>query len=203
MYKIKVSEDKFLEEIVSELEKGENIERSLFNIKYIPEELKLKMQIGTTFKEILQELEFETFIIQNLLNSLITSNSKDSREKIKITIKLIKKRDEVIKEKKSFLQTHRRRIGLIRIITLVIIGVFSGFYPLYSNLYGVLLDTTRSNSGEFLNIGMISFFFINILNNYFLLKMADEKRLKYKLAIVGILHIIIVKIVFDLFTKLI
>ena len=113
-------------------------------------------------------------------------------EKIKITADLIKMREEALKEKENTLNVHGRRLKIIRYVTLITIAIIAGFSPLFSNLFSFFNTGEISSSLPFWSILSISFLIINILNNYFLLKMSNEKKMSIRLIFVVFIHIITV-----------
>ena len=185
----------FLDDVASQIENGENLERALFQIENMPSELLVRLQLGEELVDVLSSLEFEDPSIINLFTSLNQAESFEMLERVKITSKLMKKREETLKEKENTLKIHQRRLRIIRFVTMVTIAIMGGFSPLFSNLYAFI------NTGEFLNSFSIlsnlsiSFLFINLLNNYFLLKMSNENKITARIVFVILIHITIVIII--------
>ena len=174
------------------LEDGENLERSLFSIDSVPEENLVKLQLGGDFIDVISNIEFDYPALINLFSSIKNSNTTDILEKIKITADLIKRREEALKEKENTLNVHGRRLKIIRYVTLITIAIIAGFSPLFSNLFSFFNTGEISKSLPFWSILSISFLIINILNNYFLLKMSNEKKMSIRLMFVVFIHIITV-----------
>ncbi|MFW9851665.1 MAG: hypothetical protein ACFFDS_01840 [Candidatus Thorarchaeota archaeon] len=185
----------FLQEMAMKLEEGENLERSLFSIDSIPEENLVKLQLGGDFIDVISNIEFDYPALINLFSSMRNSNTIEVLEKIKITADLIKMREEVLKEKENTLNVHGRRLKIIRYVTLVTIAIIAGFSPLFSNLFSFFNTGEISNSLPFWSILSVSFLIINILNNYFLLKMSNEKKISIRLIFVIFIHLITVIVV--------
>ncbi len=174
------------------LEDGENLERSLFSIDSVPEENLVKLQLGGDFIDVISNIEFDYPTLINLFLSIKNSNTTEVLEKIKITADLIKMREEALKEKENTLNVHGRRLKIIRYVTLITIAIIAGFSPLFSNLFSFFNTGEISRSLPFWSILSISFLIINILNNYFLLKMSKEKKMLVRLIFVVFIHIITV-----------
>ena len=174
------------------LEEGENLERSLFSIDSVPEGDLVKLQLGGDFIDVISNIEFDYPALINLFTSIKKSNTVEVLEKIKITADLIKMREEALKEKENTLNVHGRRLKIIRYVTLITIAIIAGFSPLFSNLFSFFNTGEISSSLPFWSILSISFLIINILNNYFLLKMSNEKKMSIRLIFVVFIHIITV-----------
>ena len=192
MSKLDCPDYRFLQEIAMNLEKGENLERSLFSIDSIPKEYLMKVQLGGDFIDVISDIEFDYPTLINLFSSLKNSNFSEILDRIKTTAKLIKMREEALKEKENTLNIHGRRLRIIRYVTLITIAIIAGFSPLFSNLFSFFSNGEISSSLSFWSILSISFLIINILNNYFLLKMAKEKKIPIRLIFVILIHIITV-----------
>ena len=174
------------------LEEGENLERSLFSVDSVPDENLVKLQLGGDFIDVISEIEFDYPALVNLFSSIKNSNTTEVMEKIKTTADLIKMREEVLKEKENTLNVHGRRVKIIRYVTLVTIAIIAGFSPLFSNLFSFFNTGQISRFLPFWSILSISFLIINVLNNYFLLKMSKEKKVSIRLIFVVFIHIITV-----------
>jgi hypothetical protein len=174
------------------LEEGENLERSLFSIDSVPEENLVKLQLGGDFIDVISDIKFDYPALVNLFSSIKNSNTMEVLEKIKTTADLIKMREEVLKEKENTLNVHGRRLKIIRYVTMITISIIAGFSPLFSNLFSFFNTGEISRSLPFWSILSISFLIINILNNYFLLKMSKEKKMPIRLIFVVFIHIITV-----------
>ena len=109
-----------------------------------------------------------------------------------ITARLIKSREEAIQEKENTLKIHQRRIKIIRYVTSVTIAIIGGFSPIFANIYRFIQTNEFLNTPSFWSFLSVSFLLINLLNNYFLLKIGSEKNLKIRLLITLVLHFLIV-----------
>lgn len=182
----------FLDDVAFQIESGENLERALFQIENMPLDLLVRLQLGEELVDVLSSLEFNDPSIINLFTSLNYAESSEILERVKTTSKLMKMREETLKEKENTLKIHQRRLRIIRFVTMITIAIMGGFSPLFSNLYAFI------NTGEFLNSFSIvsnlsiSFLFINLLNNYFLLKMSNENKITARIVFVILIHIAIV-----------
>ncbi len=174
------------------LEDGENLERSLFSIDSVPKEHLVRLQLGGDFIDVISNIEFDYPALINLFSSIKNSNTAEILERIKITAKLIKMREEALKEKENTLNVHGRRLKIIRYVTLITIAIIAGFSPLFSNLFSFFNTGEISVSLPFWSILSISFLIINILNNYFLLKMSNERKISIRLIFVIFIHMITV-----------
>jgi len=192
MSKLKCPDYRFLQEIAMNLEKGENLEKSLFSIDSIPKKLLMKLQLGGDFIDVISDIEFDYPALINLFSSIKNSNASEILDRVKTTAKLIKMREEALKEKENTLNIHGRRLRIIRYVTLLTIAIIAGFSPLFSNLFSFFNNGEISGSLSFWSILSISFLIINILNNYFLLKMGKEKKILVRLIFVILIHIITV-----------
>ncbi|MEE9409771.1 MAG: hypothetical protein V3V41_02470 [Candidatus Heimdallarchaeota archaeon] len=195
MIELQSMDYEFLDEIAFHIENGENLERALFHIENIPLEITIRLQLGEELIDVLSSLEFSNPSILNLFASLSFADSSEVLENVKITSKLMRMREETLREKENTIKIHQRRLGIIRFVTMITIAIMGGFSPLFTNLYAFI------NTGEFLSSFSIvsalsiSFLLINLLNNYFLLKMGNESKLVIRLVVVIMIHIIIVIIV--------
>ncbi|NPD89408.1 MAG: hypothetical protein HGN29_11865 [Asgard group archaeon] len=192
MTKVERSDYVFLQEIATYIENGENFERALFNIKFLPDELLLRLQLGDELIGILSSVDFNYPSMVSLFSSINYSDSSDILKKIKITAKLIKNREEAIQEKENVLKIHQRRIKIIRYVTSITIAMIGGFSPIFANIYSLIQTNEFLNTPSFWSFLSISFLFINLLNNYFLLKIGNEKNIKIRLIIVLVLHFLII-----------
>ena len=145
MIKIKSSDHTFLNDIVFFMENGENLERALFQIENVPTETLIRLQLGEELLDVLSSLEFNNPAIINLFSSLKYANSSEILERIKTTSKLLRMREETLKEKENTLKIHQRRLRIIRYVTLITISIMGGFSPLFTNIFSFI------NTGEFLN----------------------------------------------------
>jgi hypothetical protein len=114
---------------------------------------------------------------------------------MRTTAELIRKREEILQEKENAINIQKRRLKIIRYVTLITIAIIAGFSPLFTNIYSLIENGVFQSTFTFFSVLSISFLLVNILNNYFLLKMVNERNMKFKLGIVVILHIGIVIIV--------
>ncbi|MBY8999309.1 MAG: hypothetical protein KGD64_00135 [Candidatus Heimdallarchaeota archaeon] len=205
MYKLSFSDHILLQEIAQQIEKGENLERAIFSIEGFPEELLLRMQLGEEAIEILSSLELDYPTITNLFASTAQADTKDVVERLRSTSKLIRMREEALEERNDLLKIHRRRMRIIRYVTLITIAMIAGFSPLFSNFYSLISAGDFEFSFSFTIWSLLSFSFliINCLNNYYLLKMSNETRMIFKMVVVFILHIAIVIMVQSFFSNLI
>lgn len=174
------------------LEEGENLERSLFLIDSVPKKHLIKLQLGGDFIDVISGIEFDYPALVNLFSSIKNSNTSEILERIITTAELIKMREEALKEKENNLNVHRRRLKIIRYVTLITIAIIAGFSPLFSNLFSFFNTGEISSSLSFWSILSISFLIINVLNNYFILKMSNEKRKSIRLIFVIVIHLITV-----------
>lgn len=205
MYKLPFSDYVLLQEIAQQMEKGENLERAIFAIEEFPQELLMKVQLGEEGVEALSSLHLDYPAIINLFASVSQADSSETVERLKTTSKLIKLREEALKEKEDLVKVHKRRMKIIRYVTTITIAMIAGFSPLFTNFYSLI------SSGEFqfsFTISIwtflsFSFLAINCLNNYYLSKMSDEKKVGFKLVVVLILHVSIVVMVQFFFSSLI
>ncbi len=192
MIKVECSDYTFLQEIATQLENGENLERAFFNINFLPDELLLRLQLGDELIGVLSTIDFNYPSMVSLFSSINYSDSSDILKKIKITARLIKSREEAIQEKENVLKIHQRRIKIIRYVTSVTIAMIGGFSPIFANIYRLIQTNEFLNTPSFWSFLSVSFLLINLLNNYFLLKIGNEKNLKIRLLITLVLHFLIV-----------
>jgi hypothetical protein len=192
MVETKFSDYAFLQEIATQLENGENIERALFKSNLLSDELLLRIQLGEEITGVLSSIDFNYPTMVSLFSSINSSDSSDILKKVKITAKLIKSREEAIKEKENTLKIHQRRIKIIRYVTSITIAMIGGFSPIFANIYGFIENNEFQNTPSFWSFLSVSFLLINLLNNYFLLKIGNEKKIKVRLVITLILHILII-----------
>ena len=205
MYKLSFSDHVLLQEIAQQLEKGENLERAIFSIEGFPEELLLRMQLGEEAIEILSSLELDYPTVTNLFASAAQADTRDVIERLNSTSKLIKIREEALEERNDLVKIHRRRMRIIRYVTLITIAMIAGFSPIFSNFYSLISagDFRFSLSFTLWSFLSFSFLVINGLNNYYLLKMSNENRMIFKMVVVFILHIAIVIAVQTFFSNMI
>ena len=195
MTKLECLDHIFLDEVAFQIENGENLERALFQTENMPLDLLVRLQLGEELIDVISSLEFNDPSVINLFTSLNYAESSEILDRVKITSKLMKMREETLKEKENTLKIHQRRLRIIRFVTMITIAIMGGFSPLFSNLYAFI------NTGEFLNSFSIvsnlsiSFLFINVLNNYFLLKMSNENKITARIVFVILIHILIVILV--------
>ncbi|MCK4844615.1 MAG: hypothetical protein KAS95_02980 [Candidatus Heimdallarchaeota archaeon] len=189
MVKLKCTDQIFLVKLANQIEAGENIERSLFLIDEIPPELHMKLYLGEDITEILMAIEFNYPNILNLLSSTRNAEVEENVKRMRTTAELIRKREEILQEKENAINIQKRRLKIIRYVTLITIAIIAGFSPLFTNIYSLIENGVFQNTFTFFSVLSISFLLVNILNNYFLLKMVNERNIKIKLGIVAILHI--------------
>lgn len=189
MVKLKCTDQIFLVKLANQIEAGENIERSLFLIDEIPSELHMKLYLGEEITEILTSIEFNYPNILNLLSSTRNAEVEENVKRMRTTAELIRKREEILQEKENAINIQKRRLKIIRYVTLITIAIIAGFSPLFTNIYSLIENGVFQNTFTFFSVLSISFLLVNILNNYFLLKMVNERNIKIKLGIVAILHI--------------
>ena len=180
MNKLRTSDDIFLEEMASQIEGGKNLEQALFSLETVPPNIRYSLQLGEELIDVLSSIDFEYPSIVNLFSSLNKSNNEETLERIKTTAKLIKKRNEVLKEKETALSIHQRRMRIIRYVTLITIAIIAGFSPLFTGIYSFINTGEIVYSFSIFSALSISFLFINFLNNYFLLKMGNEENIPEK-----------------------
>ncbi len=192
MVKLECHDHVFLDEIAFQIENGENLERALFQIENIPSDLLVRLQLGEELIDVLSSLEFDDPSIINLFTSLNFAESSEMLNRVKTTSKLMKMREETLKEKENTLKIHQRRLRIIRFVTMITIAIMGGFSPLFSNLYSFINTGEFMSSFSILSNLSISFLFINLLNNYFLLKMSNENKITARIVFVLVIHIIIV-----------
>jgi hypothetical protein len=173
------------------LESGENLERAFFLTENVPEEILVRLQLGEELASIVTSISFKYPALANLFTSIDTAEELEVQERLKTTSKLIRIREEILKEKEATLKVHRRRIKIIRYVTMIIIAIIAGFSPIFSNLYEFINTGEFTTSLSIVSYLSISFLMINLLNNYYLLKMSNETHIKIRLIIVLILHSII------------
>ena len=205
MYKLSFSDHILLREIAKQMEKGENLERAIFFIEDFPRELRLRIQLGEEITDIFSSLKLDYPEIINLFASASHADTQKMIGRFKSTAELIRTREEALEERNDLLKVHIRRMQIIRYVTLVTIAMIAGFSPLFSNFYSLISTGDFSFSFSFTMWSFLSFSFlvINCLNNYYLLKMSNEKRIIFKVVIVFILHIAIVLAVQSFFSSLI
>ncbi|MHA1399170.1 MAG: hypothetical protein ACTSQE_02305 [Candidatus Heimdallarchaeaceae archaeon] len=195
MVKLRCSDDVFLKDIAALIENGKNLEQAIFSISYIPQEVLYSLQLGNNVIEALSIIEFEYPIIINLFSSLSLSNINENLKRIRTIANLIKRRNEILEEKNTLLRIHGRRMSIIRYITMLTIAIIAGISPLFTGIYSFLITGKIIYSFSLLTPFSISFLFINILNNYFLLKVSREKNIKVKILIVSLVHIVLVVLI--------
>ncbi len=191
MSNLNCTEFDFLSNVAFRLESGENLERAFFLTENVPGEILVRLQLGEELASIVTSISFKYPALSNLFGSIDNADESDILERLKITSRLIRIREETLKEKETTLKVHRRRIKIIRFITLVIIAIIAGFSPIFSNLYEFINTGEFTTSLSIVSYLSISFLMINLLNNYFLLKMSNETHIKIRLIIVLVLHSII------------
>ena len=130
--KLSCTEFDFLNNITFFLEGGENLERAFFLSEGVPEETLVKLQLGEELTSVISAIDFKYPALINLFSSVENADEEDILERLKTTSKLIRIREEILKEKETTLKVHRRRIKLIRYITLFIIAIIAGFSPIFS-----------------------------------------------------------------------
>ncbi len=192
MSKLNCTEFDFLSNIAFRLEGGENLERAFFLTEGVPEDILARLQLGEELTDIVSSIDFKYPALTNLFTSIDNADETDILERLMITSKLIRIREETLKEKETTLKVHRRRIKIIRFVTLVVIALIAGFSPIFSNLYEFINTGEFTTSLSILSYLSVSFLLINLLNNYYLLKMSNEKSIKIRLIIVIVLHVVIV-----------
>ncbi|MHA2357386.1 MAG: hypothetical protein ACXABK_01280 [Candidatus Heimdallarchaeaceae archaeon] len=192
MSKLVCSDYDFLSNIIIHLENGENLERAVFLLNDIPEDFLFSLQLGENLIDLLSSIEFNYPTITNLFSSINQSDLSDILERLRITARLIRNREEAILEKDNMLRIHQKRIKIIRYVTLLTIAIIGGFSPIFSNLFLFITTGAFVDSSSILSYLSIAFLFINLLNNYFLLKLSREEKILIRLSIVASLHIIIV-----------
>jgi len=192
MSELMCSDYNFLSNIIIQLENGENLERAFFLLNDIPENFLFRLQLGEDLIDLLSSIEFNYPTITNLFSSINQSDLPDILDRLRTTARLIRNREEAIHEKDSVLKVHQRRIKIIRYVTLLTIAIIGGFSPIFSNLFVFITTGEFLNSASILSYLSISFLFINLLNNYFLLKLSKEEKILARLFIVIVLHIVIV-----------
>ena len=205
MYKLSFSDHILLREIAQQMEKGENLERAMFFIEDFPRELLLRIQLGEEIIDVFSSLKLDYPEISNLFASASQADTQEMIERFRATAELIKMREDALEERNDLLKVHIRRMQIIRYVTLITIAMIAGFSPLFSNFYSLIStgDFSFSFSLTMWSFLSFSFLIINCLNNYYLLKMSNEKRIIFKVAIVFILHIAIVLVVQEFFSSLI
>ncbi|TFG08658.1 hypothetical protein EU534_02670 [Candidatus Heimdallarchaeota archaeon] len=191
MSELNCTEYDFLNNIAFKLESGENLERAFFLTENVPEEILLRLQLGEELTSVIKSISFRYPSLANLFSSVNQAEESDVLERLKTTSRLIRIREEIIEEKESTLKVQRRRIKIIRYITLIIIAIIAGFSPIFSNLYEFINTGEFTTSLSIFSYLSISFLLINLLNNYYLLKLSNENHIKIRLLIVLILHSII------------
>ena len=191
MNELNCTEYDFLNNIAFKLESGENLERAFFLTENVPEEVLLRLQLGEELTSVVNSISFKYPALADLFSSIDKADESDIRERLKTTSRLIRVREEIVKEKESTLKVQRRRIKIIRFITLIIIAIIAGFSPIFSNLYEFINTGEFTTSLSIFSYLSISFLMINLLNNYYLLKMSNETHIKLRLLIVFVLHSII------------
>lgn len=204
MYKLSFSDHILLTEVANQIEKGENLERAIFFIEKFPKDLLLQIQLGEDLIDTLSLLKFDYPEIINLFASSSKVDVEEMAERFKSTAELIKLREEALEERDNVLKVHIRRMRIIRYVTLITIAMIAGFSPLFSNFYALITTGEFSFSFSFTlwSILSVSFLLINCLNNYYLLKMSNEKRIWLKVVFVFIFHIAIVITVQTFFSNL-
>ncbi|MCK5410010.1 MAG: hypothetical protein KAJ30_07070 [Candidatus Heimdallarchaeota archaeon] len=205
MHRLSFSDHILLREIAKQMEKGENLERAMFFIEDFPRELLLRIQLGEEITEIFSSLRLNYPEIINLFASASQADTQEMIQRFRSTAKLIKMREEALEERNDLFKVHKRRMRIIRYVTLITIAMIAGFSPLFSNFYSLISNGDFSFSFSFTIWSFLSFSFlvINCLNNYYLLKMSNEKRILFKVVIVFILHVVIVLVVQNFFSSLI
>ncbi len=205
MHRLSFSDHILLREIANQMEKGENLERAMFFIEDFPRELLLRIQLGEEITEIFSSLRLNYPEIINLFASASQADTQEMIQRFRSTAKLIKMREEALEERNDLFKVHKRRMRIIRYVTLITIAMIAGFSPLFSNFYSLISNGDFSFSFSFTIWSFLSFSFlvINCLNNYYLLKMSNEKRILFKVVIVFILHVVIVLVVQNFFSSLI
>ncbi len=191
MSSLNCTEFDFLNNIAFRLEGGENLERAFFLTENVPEEILVRLQLGEELTSIVASLSFKYPALANLFGSIDNADESDMLLRLKTTSKLIRIREEILKEKETTLKVHRRRTKIIRFVTLVIIAIIAGFSPIFSNLYEFINTGEFTTSLSIVSYLSISFLMINLLNNYYLLKMSNETHIKIRLILVLVLHSVI------------
>jgi hypothetical protein len=192
MSKLDCTDFNFLNNIALKLENGENLERSFFLTCNVPEETLVRLQLGENLHEVISSIDFNYPALKNLFSSVDYADEDEVIDRVKSTSRLIRVREEVLKEKDSSLKVHRRRLKIIRYVTMFTIAMIAGFAPIFSNLYSFISTGEFTSSFSIWSILSISFLIINLLNNYYLLKMGNEEKIMFRLFPVIFLHSAIV-----------
>ena len=192
MNKLDCTDFNFLSNVALKLENGENLERSFFLTGNVPEEILVRLQLGDNLHEVISSIDFNYPALKNLFSSVDYADESEIIDRVKSTSRLIRVREEVLKEKDSSLKVHRRRLKIIRYVTMFTIAMIAGFSPIFSNLYSFISTGEFTSSFSIWSILSISFLIINLLNNYYLLKMGNEEKIKFRLIPVVFLHSAIV-----------
>ena len=191
MNKLDCTDFNFLSNVALKLENGENLERSFFLTGNVPEEILVRLQLGDNLHEVISSIDFNYPALKNLFSSVDYADESEIIDRVKSTSRLIRVREEILKEKDSSLKVHRRRLKIIRYVTMFTIAMIAGFSPIFSNLYSFISTGEFTSSFSIWSILSISFLIINLLNNY-LLKMGNEEKIKFRLIPVVFLHSAIV-----------
>ncbi len=192
MSKLNCTDFNFLSNIALKLENGENLERSFFLTENIPEEILVRLQLGENLHEVISSIDFNYPALKNLFSSVDYADEDEVIDRVKSTSRLIRVREEVLKEKDSSLKVHQRRLKIIRYVTMFTIAMIAGFSPIFSNLYSFISTGEFTSSFSIWSILSISFLIINLLNNYYLMKMGNEEKKYFRLIPVIFLHSAIV-----------
>jgi len=195
MYKLLCSDEDFLYGLLDNLKNGENLERALFFSVYIPAEVKFELQIGKSFEKTISMVQFSHSIILNLLMSLVFNTSEEAIKRIKITADIIRKQNELRREKANLVKIHQRRIKIIRLISTLVIAILAGFSPITISFYSLINTINNRPNVDYLSPLSFSFFLVNIFNSYFLLTLSGEKKRTLKLAATALVHILLVIII--------
>ncbi|MHA1684943.1 MAG: hypothetical protein ACTSYD_00895 [Candidatus Heimdallarchaeaceae archaeon] len=197
MEQLLVPEHVFLKRLLTQLKRGENIEQALFNSNTLNSKVLIHLQLGRTIIDCLSMIQFKHQAIVTLLSTTSRNLSDETLKRIEATVRLIEKREEATKELQTVLATHQRRIRIIYIITVIIIGVLAGFSPIFLSLHKMIsVAELASNINMTRNTSIaLSFLLINILNSYFLLQIADDKRKATKIILTIFIHILLVLVI--------
>ncbi|MHA1406616.1 MAG: hypothetical protein ACTSSG_04455 [Candidatus Heimdallarchaeaceae archaeon] len=191
MKKKEICDYMFLSNMAMLFENGENIERALFSSNEITKEQLFNLQLGEKASEIISSMNFHYPALTTLFYSIENSEVVDVLQRLKTISKLIEKRENAVQEKQIIMNIHKRRIKIMRYTTLITIAVIAGFSPVFANLYSFLSTGNVFYQSSFISILSISFLLINMLNNYFLMKLANETRFLFRLSVVFCLHVAI------------
>ena len=86
MSKLMCTDYNFLNNVIIQLENGENLERAFFLLNDIPENFLFRLQLGEDLIDLLSSIEFNYPTITNLFSSINQSDLSDILDRLKLLL---------------------------------------------------------------------------------------------------------------------